>query len=309
MQYLTLALDASCDLPEALYQRFELATLPLAWLAPTTLLPPDDRSAAVTRTWYGSKETLNRQWLPNLSQDDHLGQRLNDHWLLHSDGALLLTPAKHRHPGYQHWHRQAATLQPQLLRIRRAANLQRHFRLRVLDSGHTLAAYGLLAQELARLHRDQGLTIDKLRRPLLALAPRIQHYYSVPAFRTPAPYPEAPAFPGINRINQTLMASRRRFPVFRVYNGEEQRVHYATPDDPVTPIVEQVTETLETSPLSHPAVNVSFAGQIDPLRQHPAIRQLHHVVSAQGGHLWLSPMAGSSAWLFGHGALSVALVN
>lgn len=309
MQYLTLAMDASCDLPPAIYQRFDLATLPLTWLATPARLPPDDRSKAVTTAWYQTPDNPTRDSLPELHQDTHLSQWLNDRWLLQSDGTLIIAPAKHRHPGYHHWNHQAATLQPQLDRLRHAANLHRHFRLRVIDGGHTLAAYGLLAQEVAHWHRDQGLTIDKLRLPLLAFSSRIRHVYSVPAFANPVLFPHTPAFPTVNWLNRSIMIHQQRFPVFQVLNGEETMMNRATGDDPITPIVDVVQSALEESRLSHSAVNASFAGDIEPLQEHPAIRRLHQLVTAQGGHLWLSQMAGSSAYRFGHAAFSVALVN
>ena len=309
MQYLTLALDASCDLPKAIYQRFDLATLPVTWLANPAVLPPDDRSKAITDAWYQTADHPTRDALPELHQDTHLSQRLNDSWLLQSDGTLVITPAKHRHPGYHHWNHQAATLQPQLDRLRHAANLHSHFRLRVMDSGHTLAAYGLLVQVIAHLHRDQGLTIDKLRLPLLAFAPRIRHFYSVPAFANPMLFPHNPTFPPLNWLKRSIMAHQKTFPVFQVLDGEDTMVQRATDEDPITPIVDLVQAALEESRLSHSAVNASFAGDIEPLQQHPAIRRLHQIVTAQGGNLWLSPMAGSSACLFGRNAFSLALVN
>ena len=299
MQYLTLALDASCDLPKAIYQRFDLATLPVTWLANPAVLPPDDRSKAITDAWYQTADHPTRDALPELHQDTHLSQRLNDSWLLQSDGTLVITPAKHRHPGYHHWNHQAATLQPQLDRLRHAANLHSHFRLRVMDSGHTLAAYGLLVQVIAHLHRDQGLTIDKLRLPLLAFAPRIRHFYSVPAFANPMLFPHNPTFPPLNWLKRSIMAHQKTFPVFQVLDGEDTMVQR----------VDLVQAALEESRLSHSAVNASFAGDIEPLQQHPAIRRLHQIVTAQGGNLWLSPMAGSSACLFGRNAFSLALVN
>lgn len=309
MQYLTLALDASCDLPKAIYQRFDLATLPLTWLANPAELPPDDRSKVVTDVWYQAAKDKTFCSAPVVQQDTHLSQSLEDSWLLNSDGALVITPAKHRHPGYQHWNHQGATLQPQLDRIRHAANLHSHFRLRVMDSGHTLAAYGLLAQETARLHRDQGLSIDKLRLPLLAFSPRIRHFYSVPAFTKPAPYPQTPAFRKLNWLKQTMMNHQRTFPVFQTLDGEEQMVNHATVDDPITPIVDRVCAALEESRLSHSVVNASYAGEIEPLQQHPAVRRLHQLVTEHGGNLWLSRMSGSSAYLIGRNAFSVALVN
>ncbi len=309
MQYLTLALDASCDLPKAIYQRFDLATLPLTWLANQAELPPDDRSKAVTDAWYQASKNQDSNSFPDVHQDIHLSQLLEDNWLINSDGALLITPAKHRHPGYQHWIHQAATLQPQLDRIRHAASLHSHFRLRVMDSGHTLSAYGLLVQEIAHLHRDQGLSIDKLRLPLLAFSPRIRHIYSVPAFATPALYQQTPAFQKLNWLKRTIMNHQKTFPVFQTLDREEQMVNHATTDDPITPVVDWVCAALEASRLKHSAVNASFAGNIKPLQQHPAVRRLHQLVTEQGGHLWLSQMSGSSAYLVGRNAFSVALVN
>lgn len=314
MQYLTLALDASCDLPKAIYQRFDLATLPLTWLARPTELSPDDRSDATTEVWYQSLTNGTPQSLPELSRkelsrDTHLSQSLDDTWLLNSDGALIITPAKHRHPGYEHWNHQAATLQPQLDRVRHAANLHSHFRLRVMDSGHILAAYGLLVQEVAHLHRDEGLSIDKLRLPLLAFAPRINHLYSVPAFANPALYPQTPAVPKLNWLRRFVMSHRGTFPVFQTLNEQEKLVGHATTADPITPVIDRVCTALEQNRLSHSAVNVSFAGEIEPLHQHPAVRRLHERVSQQGGHLWLSRMSGSSAIRFGENAFSVAVVN
>ncbi|WP_028672669.1 DegV family protein [Saccharospirillum impatiens] len=310
MQYLTLALDASCDLPNAVYQRFELSTLPLAWLANPTEWSPDDRSIAITDAWYQlAANTSPTLPLHDLNQDTRLSQALENHWLLNSDGALVVTPAKHRHPGYHHWNHQATILQPQLDRIRHAANLHSHFRLRVMDSGHTLAAYGLLVQEIARLHRDEGLSIDKLRRPLLAFAPRIRHIYSTPAAANSMRTLEKPVFPNVNWLQRALLNHQQSYPIFQVLDGQEERIGRATAADPITPVVEQICATLEASRLNCPAVNASFAGDTDPLQQHPAVRRLHQLVTRQGGHLWLSRMSGSSAYLFGKGAFSVAFVN
>lgn len=309
MQYLTLALDASCDLPKAIYQRFDLTTLPLTWLASPDELPPDDRSKTLTDIWYQAAKVPHSRSVPDVQQDTHLSQSLENSWLLNSDGALVITPAKHRHPGYQHWNHQAAILQPQLDRIRHAANLKSHFRLRVMDSGHTLSAYGLLVQEIAHLHRDRGLSIDKLRLPLLAFSPRIRHFYGVPAFANPARYPQIPAFQKVNWLKRSIMNHQKTYPVFQTLDGEEQVVSHATADDPITPIVDRVCAALEESRLSHSAVSASYAGEIEPLQQHPAVRRLHQLVTEQGGHLWLSRMSGSSAYLFGRNAFSVALVN
>lgn len=309
MQYLTLALDASCDLPKAIYQRFELTTLPLDWLATSTGLPADDRSADVTKAWYETLANQTPHSLPNLARDTHLSQALDNHWLLNSDGALIISPAKHRHPGYHHWNHQAAILQPQLDRVRHAANLHSHFRLRVMDSGHALAAYGLLVQEVAHLHRDQGLSIDKLRLPLLAFSSRIKHLYSAPAFANPSLHPQTPAFPQLNWLKRSVMKHRGIYPVFQASNEREEWVGHATKSDPITPVVDLVCAALDQDRLNHSAVNASFAGNIDPLHQHPAVRRLHERVSQQGGHLWLSQMSGSSAMRVGEQAFSVAFVN
>lgn len=314
MQYLTLALDASCDLPKAIYQRFDLATLPLTWLAKPTELPPDNRSDATTEAWYqsltnGTSHSLAEWSRKELSRDTHLSQSLDNTWLLNSDGALIITPAKHHHPGYDHWNRQAATLQPQLDRVRHAANLHSHFRLRVMDSSHILAAYGLLVQEVAHLHRDQGLSIDKLRLPLLAFSRRIKHLYSVPAFANPALYPQTPAFPTLNGLRRFVMSHRGTLPVFQTLDEQEELVGHATAADPITPVVDLACTALKQNRLNHATVNASFAGEIEPLHQHPAIRRLHEMVSQQGGHLWLSQMSGSSAIHCGENAFSVAFVN
>lgn len=309
MQYLTLALDASCDLPKAIYQRYELTTLPFSWLAKPTELPADDRSWGVTKAWYQALASQTPLSLPELARDTHLSQSLDNAWLLNSDGALIITPAKDHHPGYHHWNHQAAILQPQLDRVRHAANLHSHFRLRVMDSNHILAAYGLLVQEVAHLHRDQGLSIDKLRLPLLAFSPRIKHFYSAPAVAKPSLYPQAPAFPKLNWLERSVMKHRGTYPVFQASDEQEELVGHATVADPITPVVDLVCASLEQNRLNHSAVNASFAGNIDPLHQHPAIRRLHEKVSQQGGHLWLSRMAGSSAMRFGEQAFSVAFVN
>lgn len=309
MHYLTLAVDASCDLPTAIYQRFELTTLPLSWLAQQTELPADDRTAAVTETWFQALANPTAPTLPPLTRDTHLSQSLDNIWLLNSDGALIITPAKHRHPGYQHWNHQAATLQPQLDRVRQAANLHSHFRLRVMDSGHSLAAYGLLVQEVAHLHRDQGVSIDKLRLPLLAFSSRIKHLYSAPAFAHPMRYPQTPAFPNVNWLKRSVLKHRGHYPVFLASDEQELPVGHATVNDPVTPLIDWVCAELKQNRLSHPAVNASFAGDIDPLRQHQAVHRLHDIVSQQGGHLWLSQMAGSAAMRYGEQAFSVAFVN
>lgn len=309
MPYLTLALDSSCDLPKAIYQRYELATLPLTWLAKPTELPADDRSGGVTKAWYQALANQTPCSLPDLARDTHLSRALDNAWLLNSDGALIITPAKHRHPGYHHWNHQAAILQPQLDRVRHAANLHSHFRLRVMDSGHILAAYGLLVQEVAHLHRDQGLSIDKLRLPLLAFSPRIKHFYSAPAFAKPRLHPQTPAFPNLNWLKRSVMKHRGTHPVFKASDEQEELVGHASVADPITPVVDLVCVALEQNRLNHSAVNASFAGDIEPLRQHPAVRRLHDIVSQQGGHLWLSRMSGSSALRFGGQAFSVAFVN
>ena len=309
MQYLTLAVDASCDLPKAVFQRLELSTLPLAWLSTTTELQPDNRTAEVTDAWYQKLDTA-EPWMPvNPITDPRLSQYLDDTWLLTSDGVLLITPSRARHPGYNHWNPQAAILQPQLDRVRHAASVSGHFRLRVVDSGQSLAAYGLLVQEVARMHRDLNLSIDRLRLPMQAFSERIHHFFSVPAFAQPTVKPVQPAFPTLPWWRRTVMQRQGTVPLFQARNGEERLVGKAPGADVITHVVEHVCVGLSQNRLNHSAVNASYAGPVDHVQQHPAIRRLHQVVSDQGGHLWLSRMAGSSAVLFGAGAFSVAFVN
>lgn len=309
MQYLTLALDASCDLPKAIYQRFDLATLPLTWLASSAELPPDDRSETVTEAWYQAAKDQRNHSAPDLQQDTHLSQLLEDSWLLNSDGALVITPAKHRHPGYQHWNHQGAILQPQLDRIRQAAHLRSHFRLRVMDSGHTLAAYGLFVQQAASLHRNQGLSIDKLRLPLSDYSSRIRHVYCVPAFANPIHDAQKGVLPGVNWVRHSLVRLRKRIPIFLTTDEHETLIGEVTGKDPIESVIRHATGLLEQNRLSCSIVNMSIATTRPPLLRHPAILRFHELVNRQGGTLWLSPMSGTSALLFGENALSVAFVN
>jgi fatty acid-binding protein DegV len=309
MQTLTLAVDASCDLPKALYQRLELSTLPLNWMAAPEGLTPDDRTDAVTEAWYLALGAEPAKPVTDPLNDTRLGNYLDDTWLLTSDGTLLITPAKHRHPGYDHWHKQATTLQPQLDQVRHAANLNGHYRLRVVDSGQTLAAYGLLVQAIATLHRDKGYSIDKLRLPLLSFSARITHLFSVPAFANPERYTQIPVFPRLGWLRRSVMGQQKKMPMFRAQDGEEKLVGGVRQDTSISSVVEQFCKELEQSRLSHSTVNASFAGPIDQLHQDPAIKRLHQQVTRQGGHVWLSQMAGSSALVFGAGAFSLAFVN
>jgi len=309
MQYLTLAVDASCDLPKAVFQQFDLTTLPLEWLTTATGLLPDDRTSDTTDVWYQQLDSAERWTLLNPITDTRLSQQLDDSWLLTSDGVLLITPNRVRHPGYGHWSPQAAIVQPQLDRVRHAAHLSGHFRLRVVDSGQSLAAYGLLVQEVARMHRDLSQSIDKLRLPMRAFSARITHFFSVPAFARPTVKPVPSAFPALPWWQRRLMHHRGRIPVFQARNGQEQQVNSVLEADVITDVVARVCLALSHNRLTHSSVNVSFAGPMNLVKRHPAIRRLHQVVSDQGGHLWLSRMAGSSAVLFGAGAFSVAFVN
>lgn len=272
--HIALIADTSCDLPAPVKSRFDAQLLPLG-----------------------------------LQMADAFSDQFKEDWVYHYDSLQAVTPAARYSPTYQQLREAFFEVQPEADLLRQKAYLDENFRIRLLDSGQLYAGYGLVMHEVMRLHRQEHVSIDKLRQPLEAFKERVCLLYSFPDARRLV-NDRDPRLEELGWLTQQKLRWVSGTLLFRLEHDTGHRLlETVKPEEAIDHLLGLAIQTVEEEPLENRLVNASFAGSLEALRERPLFRDLYQAVLRQKGQLWLSTMSAPSAGHLGPGAFSLAFTH
>ncbi|WP_320826917.1 DegV family protein [Reinekea sp.] len=302
---LGILVDASCDLPTSIYERYQVNILPATLMVNQQLII-DARDPETTQRFYRSTSAQQlASARPDSATVGALIDALKASLLYRYDQLLIVTPHLKLSNTLPRVRETVFQIQPQFEPLRLAAQLTHPYKVRILESNSGYAGYGLVLYEALRLIKERARSVDQLKQPLDDFKSSLVTY----------------VLPGHERFNYELLANppfnlswlslqklklTTSLPVFKIDfkganyyenipsgNAERAFLHFAY-------------QQLMGTRLSSHLVNISFAGNLAKLRVLPMVKTLQKYVISQGGKLVYSMMSLSSAAQLGKGALSLS---
>jgi len=305
---LGILVDASCDLPTSIYERYQVNILPTTLMVKKQPVS-DARDPETTQRFYHSTSAQQlASARPDSATAEALIGALNTSLLYQYDQLLIVTPHLKLSNTLTRVRETIFQMQPQFEALRLAAQLTHPYKVRILESNSGYAGYGLVLYEALRLINEKARSVDQLKQPLDAFKGSLVTF----------------VLPGHERFNYELLANppfnlswlslqklklTTSLPIFKIDldganyyqnlktgNVERDFLHFA---------YQQLTHTQLSSHL----VNISYAGNLAQLRVLPVVKTLQQYVKSKGGKLVYSMMSLSSAAQLGKGALSLSFAG
>lgn len=305
-----ILVDATCDIPSSILNRHHVNIIPTHITAGSKTIE-DSHHSEITNKFYkevSSNSSLIAHSTPNFAGVESFNKLLTNKIIYQHDNVLIITPHIALSSTQKNIREALLDQHSTLEELRRAANINRPFKVRIVECKSSYAGYGLVLYEALRLINEKGRSVDQIKQPLESFTQNVETY----------------VIPG----NQSLKAQQLAKPPFHL-NWVALQKHKLLNTRPLLKIDSEgihnfaslshshaeneflnlVYDQLTRTNLSNHLVNISYAGNLSLIRVSPSFRALHEHVKAKHGKLVYSEMSPTSAVQLGIGALSVSFAG
>jgi fatty acid-binding protein DegV len=300
-----LLVDATCDLPSSVLERFNVNVIP-SRIEGNTEPYIDNRSKESSIQFYNNlgKKGISHFKLNPLTSKSFV-DLLKADLLYHYDNLLVIAPHLKLNETLTSVRQGILEIQPEIEQLRHQARLKNNFKVRVIESNNGFAGYGLNLYEALRLMGEKAHSVDQLKKPLDSFKYCVNTY----------------VLPGEQGLNSELLAEppfnvnwlalkKYRFsaqlPAFRIADNSFSKIATIKASNATNTFLELMYDEVTRNTFDNHLLNISYAGNLAHLRVLPTFRALHEHVKNKGGKMVHSVMSPSNGVLLGPGALSAA---
>lgn len=303
-----IVVDAGCDLPESFLDRNQVQVLPLTVTTPSGELN-DRRQKSEALNFY--QQWRNKpSFAPKLSalSVDQFSHVLKEELIYQFDHILILAPHLKMSSTLSSVREGILSVQPQIETLRKQAQLQKPFKVRVIESHSGFSGYGMAVYESLRLMGEKARSVDQLKRPLEQFIPHLETYLMPGPDALSGAYLKSPPFSqGWLAMRKNQM--KRQLPAFLLDQKGIEVVTHCDQQNPSHDFLSFVQRRLTPMPLHNRLVCLSYAGNLSHLRVHASYKALETIVQEKQGRLLSTIMGPANATRLGAGAISVAFAK
>lgn len=302
-----LVVDSGCDLPKSFIDEHGILVLPISIRVGGELFV-DDRDPERIKDFY-QRQTLDKSH--DAESVPYTVEQIKDLFLertvIDFDYAIVETVPKSRSPIFANATEASHAILREYKPIRKAAGIEGPFALRVIDSQTLFAGQGVLAAETIRLIQA-GTKVHEIRQRIEELASKATAYGVVPDIyylrerarkKGDKSVSWLGAFLGTTLDIKPILCARadETFPAAKVRGF----------DKGVESMFAHAVRCINRGLLA-PIVCVSYAGDVEAIKQLPGYARLAEVAGVNDVQLLNSPMGLTGGVNIGPGAVSVGFI-
>ena len=300
-----VVIDAACDLPRSFIDQHGIEVLPIrVHFGDREFIDVRDANATMAfyRHYLANKEVVAET--EPLSADE-IRDLFLDQYVLKYDHVLVITVTSSRSPIFENATKASFAILSGYKERRKQANVEGPFSLRVLDSKTLFTGQGVLVYEALRLLKEGNLSFDQLR-PAVESFTQYVHAYLVPEdlvyVRTRARAHGDRSVSWLGYQLGTLLDIKPILQAYRGQTGPVAKVHgfNAAVAQMFDMAVTEIKRGLRTN-----VICMSYAGNPDVIRQHPAYANFAKVAAAHGVELLLTVMSITAGINMGPGSFAI----
>ncbi|HEX6549816.1 MAG TPA: DegV family protein, partial [Gammaproteobacteria bacterium] len=300
-----VVIDAACDLPRSFIDQHGIEVLPIrVHFGDREFIDVRDANATMAfyRHYLANKEVVAET--EPLSADE-IRDLFLDQYVLKYDHVLVITVTSSRSPIFENATKASFAILSGYKERRKQANVEGPFSLRVLDSKTLFTGQGVLVYEALRLLKEGNLSFDQLR-PAVESFTQYVHAYLVPEdlvyVRTRARAHGDRSVSWLGYQLGTLLDIKPILQAYRGQTGPVAKVHgfNAAVAQMFDMAVTEIKRGLRTN-----VICMSYAGNPDVIRQHPAYANFAKVAATHGVELLLTVMSITAGINMGPGSFAI----
>lgn len=300
-----VVIDAACDLPRSFIDQHGIEVLPIrVHFGDREFIDVRDANATMAfyRHYLANKEVVAET--EPLSADE-IRDLFLDQYVLKYDHVLVITVTSSRSPIFENATKASFAILSGYKERRKQANVEGPFSLRVLDSKTLFTGQGVLVYEALRLLKEGNLSFDQLRPAVESFTQHV-HAYLVPEdlvyVRTRARAHGDRSVSWLGYQLGTLLDIKPILQAYRGQTGPVAKVHgfNAAVAQMFDMAVTEIKRGLRTN-----VICMSYAGNPDVIRQHPAYANFAKVAAAHGVELLLTVMSITAGINMGPGSFAI----
>jgi DegV family protein with EDD domain len=301
-----ILVDSACDLSAEFIASNHIKIIPIA-VHFTNQVFVDRRDEAETLSLY--RQEFNRRGLDADTVPfgaDEIRHLLTTRIAPRYRGALLLTITASSCPVFENARKALSGSAGRLNQARLDAGRNGYFQVRLMDTETQFTGQAIVAHEAVKLVRENKLAVNQLTVPLQRLARKI-YAYLIPhnasfLYRRAGASGTSGESHWSRRFGRLLDIK----PIFQSHRGENSTVMKASGfDAALKKLLEHAMRQIKQG-LAKPLVVISYAGDLDDIRQGQLIREFTDYAEHHGVEVMLSVMSAAAAVTIGSGALSLA---
>ncbi|HET7650422.1 MAG TPA: DegV family protein [Gammaproteobacteria bacterium] len=300
-----VVIDAACDLPRSFIDQHGIEVLPIrVHFGDREFV--DVRDARATMDFYEyylAHKDIVAETEP-LSVEE-IRDVFLDRYVLKYDHVLVITVASSRSPIYENATKASFAILSGYKERRKQANVEGPFSLRVIDSKTLFTGQGVLVYESLRLLEEGQLSFDQLR-PAVEDFTQYLHAYLVPEdliyVRTRA---RAHGDRSVSWLGYRLGTLLDIKPILQAYRGQTGPVAKVHGFDAAISQMFDMAITEIKRGLRVNVVCMSYAGNPEVVKQHPAYAKFAKVAETHGVELLLTVMSITAGINMGPGSFAI----
>lgn len=300
-----ILVDATCDIPTSILKSHHVTILPTMLNLKSEAFP-DARLVNDTLSFYNERPNSEiTEASYNSAGFEELKTLLEDNLLYTCDHLVFIAPHIKLSSTLKNIREALFDLQPRLQSLREQALINTPFKVRIIESEHAYAGYGLVLYEALRLLNEKARSADQIKAPLDDFKRTVETYILPGHVNGGQQHLSAAPF-NLSWLSQKKQQLVRTQPVYKIDQNGFRHMTDIRSNSPENSFLEFTYDYLTRTSLRNHLVNISYAGKLSQLRVTPAFKLLHEHVKAKRGRLVYSNMSPSSATQLGMGALSVS---
>lgn len=313
-----VVVDAACDLPSAYIRQHQLHVLPFALRLGGRIIN-DTRDVNLTLAFHHRLATTQGLGIDVEPCSAHVITSLFlEQLVVEYDRALLITLSQTHSQLFQHATEASFAILRGYRDKRRQGGLNTPFHLMVLDSKTLFAGQAVLVDAVVRLLQNSDLPFNELRRMAEAFRQHIHCYllsddlsYSrIQIGRKSENNGKGEnnekAEKGAGFLNYHLSSLFNIKPVHRFRDGKiEVAFRSRGFDNALSDLLDQARRSIDDG-LKNPVIVISYAGNLQEIKQKPAIMAFEQYAQKRGVQVLMSIMSAAGSVNVGPGAVSLA---
>ena len=302
-----LVVDSGCDLPESFIRQNNIGVLPITIrLGETELVDTHSEEAALEfyRHHIGEKGQDAESVAFSIEQisDTFLGRLVTEF-----DYVFCQTVMQSRSQIYENATKASFSILSQYHEPRRQAGVEGPFALRVINTGTLFAGQAVVAAETVRL-MQQGLDGNEIRKKLDTVLNCVRAYAVPPDLYYVRARARKKGDRSVSLLSAALGSALDIKPILCGYGDETKPVDKVRGFEPAVEKLFAYAVRRVNRGLMSPYLSISYAGELNELKEFSGFQQLQEACQQNGVELLLSVMSVTGGVNLGPGAISLGLI-
>lgn len=307
-----IAVDACCDLPDDFIRQNNIRVLPIyIRFGDETYM--DNRDTVRSLEFYKKgmlKKTLDAETHPVSAEE--MSSILEKELVLDFDQVLAVTIMHTRSKIFENIRDAVWVSQPKFKALRQSAGLERRFRIQVMDSNNLFTGQAVLTYEAARMIKEENANIESIMVRLDQIKDRV-HSLQIPQdlyhLKNRAGNRGGQSDKSLNWLTYQVGSMLNIKPIVLGHKGDTTPVDKSMGfSSGLDKIFHKAVAAIDKG-LSVNVICMSYAGDLDEIKQEPAYQKFVDYANNKGVPTLLSVMSTTAAINVGPGCFSLAYAD